>query len=926
MSWIQLSDGKSIQIIEKLRAYSDDEVYFKVGLEDRKIKIISEDELNNLKEKDQQGFSEAQKLALFHDYFRGRPDVYATKYYNKKGKPGFSPHGDFDWEEVDDKFSKGTKWQKNMISYYPYRLETIKKHIMGKEKDFKYGAGIYPMLKDDTCYLLVMDFDKKNAEKEARALSQTAKNHGISYLIERSQSGEGIHLWFFFDVPVSARLARQMGSALISGAMLESEYIKFSTFDRMIPMQDTLPQNSFGNLIALPLRWEKVKEKKTVFLDENFTVVNDQWRHLSQIKKISKNELVAQIDKLKNTTDFPNINSNKIEGLVAQLGGELMVDKTSISRNDCLQLEHLATFGNPDFIKLQKMRATTWNTPRYITGATEDDHHLYLPRGIYDEVIALAEDAEVNDELNDGEQIDVGFKGELRDDQQKAVNTMMKHSIGILSASTGFGKTVVTANVISERQLSTLIIVNSKVLARQWKEQLNEFLDIHSEPMVEYTPTGRIKKKDKIGEIHSTKTNQSKIIDIALFQTLANRDDFREFIRDYGMVIVDEAHHIAAQSFEFVIKQVASRYLYGLSATPERKDGYTPLIGMRLGDVIYEHQETQADTVMLPQYFYPRFTNYAEFAKELSYTEHIEALLNDRERNEQILEDIVENVTLGRTCIVLTERIEHVQILKELLIENDVKQSVFVVTGKEGQKVNQKNIEVMKEFDQPYILLATGKYIGEGFDLHQLDTIFLTLPISWKGRLRQYLGRLQRDVANKDELRVYDYIDLGISMFANMYQKRFREYKKLRYKMAEDGKTKALEAGLYESNTYYSDLEKDLKQCNSIVAGVPALSAGLVKVMLENASEGKSLKVITKQATARNGRVHQRQKEHVEALQRGNITVNEAEKISQSFIILDNEIAWYGNINFYGYVNAGSTAIRFRNSKLVDQIVNQYRK
>lgn len=925
MRWIKLNNSESVRILEELRTYSENQLYFKIELVDGSIRIISKEEFGALKEIEHKTFSEEDKLSLFYSYFQGRPDVYATKYYNKKGRPGFSPHGNFQWEEVNNYSSNGPKWQKKMTSYFPYQLKTVKKHILGKEKDFQYGAGIYPMLADDTCYLLVMDFDDNHAEKEAGAVSHAASIYQIPHLIERSQSGTGIHIWFFFEKAIKAATARQMGTYLLSVAMAKSEYIQFSTFDRMIPMQDTLPNNSFGNLIALPLRWTKVKEGKTVFLNKKFNIVEDQWAHLAQIKKISTEELLKNISTLKNDVNYSSEQQSKVEMLTIRLAGEIMVDKSCISRNDFFKLTNLATFQNPDFIKKQKMRATTWNTPRYVSGASEDDRYLYLPRGMFNELDKLTDNMDVINELNDGTQIEVEFKGELKEDQRKAVDEMLAHSIGILSASTGFGKTVVAANIIAKRRVSCLIIVNSKVLAEQWKEQLNEFLEIYSEPIVEYTPKGRKKKKEKIGEIHSAKNKRSKIIDIALFQTLAKREDLKEFIKGYGMVIVDEAHHIAAQSFESVIKCVDSRYLYGLSATPERKDGYTPLIRMRLGSVIYEHQETQADTVLLPQYFYPRFTNYAEFAKENTYTVHIDSLLNNNERNVQILNDIIENLHLKRTCIVLTERIEHVRILKRLLKESGITQeSVFVLTGQEERRSNKRNIEIMRKLEEPYVLIATGKYVGEGFDLPQLDTIFLTLPISWKGRLRQYLGRLQRNVGDKDELRVYDYVDLGISMFGNMYQKRLREYKKLGYNLAQDSKTKALEAGLYEANTYYKDLTKDLKQGTSIVIGVPLLSVGLIKIILEETSNDKKISVITKRSTAKNGKINMKQKSFIEELKKINIKISEVEVVSQSFIILDHEIAWYGNINFYGSVNHSATAIRLKNNKLAEQITAQY--
>lgn len=925
MEHIQLNDGNSIQIVEKLQSYNSDQVYYKIQLENKELRILSEVEFNALVKTDRENYSKEEKLSLFNSYFRGRPDVYAIKYYSKNGKTGYTPHGDFKWIEViDNKNPNRTKWKKEMISFYPYTKEAIKNHIIGSHNDFKYGMGIYPMLTDDTCYLLVMDFDNDNSDQESKVITQVADEYDIPFLIERSQSGRGIHIWFFFEEPISAKSARKMGSSLIQTTMMKSEYIKLENFDRMIPMQDTLNHNGFGNLIALPLRWQKVQEGRTVFLEDDFSVAKNQWDHLAGIKKLSNDEVLNKIDEL-NTTGSSLKSSETIDSLSVRLGGEIKIEKNSIPRAEFMQLAFMATFGNPEFTIRQKMRTTTWNTPRYITGANEDDEFLCLPRGLLDQIDDKVKHLKVIDELNEGQPIEVEFKGTLRDNQLRAVEAMMLNSIGILSASTGFGKTVVAADLIARRKVTTLVIVNNKVLANQWKERLNEFLDIRTEPFTEYTPTGRKRKKDKVGEIHGTKNNQSKVIDIALFQSLANKENLKEFLDDYGLIIIDEAHHIAAESFESVIKEASSRYLYGLSATPERKDGYTPLIKMRLGGIIYEHHETQADTILLPQYFYPRFTNYAEISKEASYTAHLAEMSNHTERNDKVIEDIIENLKLKRTCLVLSERVEHIHQLNKLLKEEQIEGPVFILTGKEGQKVNQENIAVMKNLQKPYILLATSSYVGEGFDLPQLDTIFLTLPFSWKGRLRQYLGRLQREVGNKDELRVYDYIDLGISMFDNMYQKRLREYKKLGYMMAEDEKTKALEAGLYDSSNYYGDLRKDFNDAGSITLCIKSLTAELVKVIYELKAEGKEIKVITQRATAKNGKVNHRQKAHFDELKRQNSEVVAVEKVTQSFIVLDMQVAWYGSLNFYGSMNNGASAIRLKNTKLAKQIMRQYK-
>jgi len=839
---VQLKNGEVILLIERLSNWTGDEEYFKIQRQDGTTCVIKAAKLKTLKQQNANTsqLSTPQKLQLFYSYFRGRPDVYATKWESSKtGKTGFSPHGEGQWVVKDGKNKK------EIDNYYPYTLETVNDHIRTKKYDFKMGAGIYPILEDDTTYLVVLDFDGEGAEAEATAFVDVCRKNKIDVLIERSQSGQGIHLWLFFEEAIQASTARLFAQLILRQAMAQAEVMNFSNFDRIIPMQDTLPSKGFGNIIALPLRADKVREGKTVFLTDDFDSVDDLWEKLASVSKYSKNDVHSLIEKLK-------------ENLPVQ------------------------------FYKRQNMRTSTWNTPQFITSASEDEQSLYLPRGIQPKLDQLDTEISFEDQLLDGHPIDISFKGRLRENQQKAADKLFENDIGIVSAPTGFGKTVVAAHTMAERKISTLIIVNSKVLADQWKERLEEFLDIQSEPFTEYTPTGRVRKKDKIGELHSGKENLSHNIDIALFQTLANRDNLSEYLEPYGVVIIDEAHHVAAKTFEDVIKQIKARYLYGLTATPERKDGLTPILFMRLGEMIYEQEVNQSEGLLTPKYFYPRFTSYSDYNPELTYVKHLNNMVEMEERNDLIISDVLENIQERRPCLVLTERVAHVDVLNEILTEKLDEKIIYALSSEQTKKENKAKINDMQTQNKAFVVIATSKYVGEGFDLPQLESVFFSLPFSWKGRTNQYIGRLHRNLDDKKELRVYDYIDIGVEMFARMYQKRMKEYTKLDYQMAEDDKTRANQTQLYTATNYKDSLDFDITQAKNIVMGIVSvrkIQLSKLKKLRETNTQIKSL--IKKDKS-------EKQPDAIEKLQRLGIIIKELPVNPFSFIVCDekNSVVW----------------------------------
>lgn len=915
-----LKSGEEVMLTEKITEWNGHQEYYRVQREDGSINIIEVSKFNQLVQKSVNNKrSTTEKLELFYSYFQGREDVYATKWISKSGKTGFSPHGDGTW------INKDGKYRKEIHTYYPYTIQTVNDHIRAEKAEFKMGAGIYPMLENDQTRLVVIDFDKDNAIEEAKAVVKVCRKNDIDVLIERSQSGDGIHLWFFFQDEISAATARYFAQMIIRQAMAELEVVQFQSFDRIIPMQDTLPTNSLGNIIALPLRADKVKENKTVFLDDNFEVVDDLWDTLAGTIKYTEAEITSYIRMFKESlpvqyykNDNSNVNIHLPDKLIVEEAGELVIGKSQISKKNLVQLAHLATFHNPEFYKKQNMRVPTWDTPQFITSASEDEENLYLPRGLKSKLEQFNTDIEFIDGLNEGHFIDITFKGKLRDNQKNAVKTILKHHTGIISAPTGFGKTVVTANVIAERKVSTLIIVHSTVLAEQWKERLSEFLEIKSEPFTEHTPTGRIRKKDKIGELHSGKENLSHNIDIALYQSLVGKEDLENYLDPYGMVIVDEVHHVGAQTFEDVVKTINSRYLYGLTATPNRKDGLTPILFMRFGEMIVEEKEGVEEHLLIPKYFYPRFTNYSDLNPELGYQQHLNNMVNIEDRNAQIVSDVIANINEQRTCLVLTERVSHTVVLKQIIEEKLLDTNVYVLTSEEKDRENKENIEKMKSSKDPFVVIGTSKKVGEGFDLLKLESVFFTLPFSWKDRTTQYVGRLHRGLSEKDELRVYDYVDIGVEMFGRMYQKRMKVYNKLNYRLAEDDKTRKNQTQLYNTQTYEKALQFDLSKAKKLVIGIVSVRQLVNGKLAELHKAGLEIEILVKRDMLK------KRPELAQELVKMNIKITQLDTHPFSFIVCDEKLIWYGNINFGAHTTAEGTALRLLNVEVAVKMLRQY--
>jgi len=930
---MKLKNQKEIQILETLSNYLTHEIQYLIQTEEGNRSILSREQLENLLPKSE--FTKQEKLNIFLDYFNGRKDVYAKRWMSGERK-GYTPHCANEWTNLcPKKIYNNPKYDCSKCkirSLIPYDKTVVEKQLKGNQREF---FGIYPMLEDDSTYFIVLDFDKENAVAEAKAVFCSAKKYNITMLIEKSQSGKGIHLWLFFEQNLPAYLARKLGELLLLDATNHNQEINFTSYDRMIPMQDTLPKGSFGNLIALPLKWENVKDGRSTFLDEGFQTVPERylWQHLSSIPKYSLTEVNKRIELLEKENPVNEYQEDIVKTtnkknyprkISVQKAGELIISKEGLSRKEQIALMYLATFKNLEYYKKQAMRTSTWDTPRLITSAREDVQNIYLPRGLEVTLSKLISKLEISDIQTQGMEISLSFNGELRQEQQDAMVAILNHDIGIIQARTAFGKTVLAAKSIAHRKKSTLVLVQNQNLAQQWKKQLLNFLDIQTEAFVEYTPTGRKRKKEKVGIVSGTSSQQTKVIDIAMFQKLSrlNDEELAEFLSDYGYIIIDECHHIAAKTFERVIKKSPAKYILGLSATPQREDGLTPITKMCLGSVIFESEKFSQENLLLRSYLYPRYTSIGELDKSFeneTYPEQLNFLSNSKERNRQIVEDINENYNQKRAILVLSERVEHLETLRELLTQ----ETIYLLTGSNSKKENQKIIEQLAKEQAPFILLATSKLVGEGFDLPQLDTLFLTLPFKAKGNHKQYLGRLQRNLSEKDELKVYDYVDISSGLFANMYQKRLKTYKEMEYQVAEDEATRKYQARLFDETDYEPFFKEELMQAkNEIIIKISIPSKRLCQLIKKARSTGVEVSIYCMSMASLNEHLKNYQELMIEELMQAGIEVFELERISQQLVLIDGQKCWYGDLNFLGTKKKYGSVLRFDSEKVVGEFLN----
>jgi superfamily II DNA or RNA helicase/very-short-patch-repair endonuclease len=742
------------------------------------------------------------KIALFRSLFRGRDDVYPRRFESRTtGKAGYSPACANEWVRgVCDK--PRTKCAVcHHQRYLPVTDNVIRWHLSGRDdRGAGFVAGMYPMLLDESCFFLAFDFDKFSWQEDSLAVLETCRGLDLPVVLERSRSGLGGHVWMFFTGPLSAALARRLGTHVLTETMELRPDLGFDSYDRLFPNQDTLPRGGFGNLIALPLQYEPRQSGNSVFVDEQFTPHVDQWAFLSSIQRIAPtkvDEIVRYAgqrgrivgvrmapteDDIKPWHAPPSRNrSDPLAGSMPKriemiLADQIYFEKAELPPGLRNRLLRIAAFQNPEFYQAQSMRLPTYNKPRIIACAEEYGRHLALPRGCLDEATALFSDLRIEVALHDerfaGEPLDVTFQGKLRPEQQTAADKLLAHETGVLSATTAFGKTVVAAWLIAERRVNTLVLVHRRQLVDQWVERLSMFLGL---------------PEKEIGRIGGGRKKANGQLDVAVIQSLVRKGVVKDAIGGYGYVIVDECHHLSARSFELVARRAKAKYVTGLSATVTRKDGHHPIIFMQCGPVRY-HVDAKAAAIDRPfeHTVHVRPTSFCT-APEADSDGRIQIhnlyakLIDDEDRNRMICQDVIQSVRTGRSPLVLTERKEHLKTLA-FQLESSVPHIVVLRGGAtlKSARAVADQLSAIPE-NEARVLLATGRYIGEGFDDSRLDTLFLTLPVSWKGTIAQYVGRLHRLHHGKTEVRVYDYADLNVPMLARMFDRRCVGYEAVGY-------------------------------------------------------------------------------------------------------------------------------------------------
>jgi superfamily II DNA or RNA helicase len=750
-----------------------------------------------------------EKIRLFRSLFKGREDVFPRRFENSKtGKSGYAPVCRNEWAAGICQKPKVACQECNFRAFNQVNDEIIRNHLMGIDPNERSGRdftmGVYPLLADESCWFLAADFDKSTWTEDAKAFLETCASHQVPAVLERSRSGNGGHVWIFFETPVPAVLARKLGAYLLTSTMNRRPEIGMDSYDRLFPSQDTLPRGGFGNLIALPLQKRPREQNNSVFLDNDLNPYSDQWAFLSSIQKMAHQDLERIVKNVQDEGEItgvravvldetenepwkltpsrkykePPITGPLPDQLNLVISNQIYIEKEGLPAPLRNRINRLAAFQNPEFYKAQAMRLSTFGKPRIISCCEEYSKHLALPRGCQEELFQVLGELKIKTKMINervtGDPLFLNFQGTLRPEQQLAADQLIKHDIGVLSASTAFGKTVIGAWLIAQRKVNTLVIVHRRQLMDQWVESLQSFLGLG---------------KKEIGQIGGGKHKIIGTVDIAMIQSLINKGTVNDLVGNYGHIIVDECHHISAASFEQVIRQAKARFIIGLSATVTRQDGHHPIIFMQCGPIRYRVDDRQqAAARSFAHKVIVRRTNFvlpsrADNSPEPGIQEVYAMLAADFYRNQMIVNDVVEAVHIGRSPVLLTERREHLTYFVDTLA--DKVKNIIMLSGGMGRKQRILLMEQLKNIpeDEERLIIATGRYLGEGFDDARLDTLFLALPIAWRGTVAQYAGRLHRNYDRKSEVIIYDYVDDQVPVLAGMFGKRKKGYKAIGYEV-----------------------------------------------------------------------------------------------------------------------------------------------
>lgn len=740
-----------------------------------------------------------EKIRLFGSLFRGRVDVFPSRFVSKRtGKAGYAPACHNKFVPAACELPKVKCGECPNQAFLPMNDEAVHAHLTGRQV-----MGLYPLLEDETCWLLAVDFDKKAWTDDVIAFVETCGRTGLPVAVERSRSGNGAHVWFFFSAPVPASAARAMGCHLLTETLSRRHQLSMDSYDRLFPSQDTMPRGGFGNLIALPLQWEARRAGNSVFVDDQLQPFPDdqQWSYLASVRRIDPSvveRVASEAARAASIVAARDVDAEEAEPwrrspsgraqqqpvteplprtVQAVLAQRLFVEADGLPSAMLHRIKRLAAFQNPEFYKKQRMRLSTAMTPRVIACAEDLPKHVALPRGCRDELVTLLQEQgvtlEVRDERVRGDRVALEFLGKLTPLQHRAAKALLEHDTGVLVAPPGAGKTVIGAWLAAARGRSTLVIVHRRPLLDQWVTQLSMFLGC--EPR-------------EIGRIGGGKRTPNGRLDVAMVQSLVRKGRVDELVASYGQIVVDECHHLPAVSFERVLAETKARYIVGLTATPRRRDGHHPVTEMQLGPVRFTiDPRSRAGARPFTQELITRETRFQPKSGDTTPTiqKLYAALAADEKRNALILDDVIGSLEEGRSPILLTERRDHLEYLASRL--EKFARHVIVLRGGMSERERRNVLERLSAIPdtEERLVLATGRYVGEGFDDARLDTLFLTLPVSWRGTLIQYAGRLHRPHPAKRDVRIFDYVDRGVPMLERMFEKRLRGYRAIGYARSE---------------------------------------------------------------------------------------------------------------------------------------------
>lgn len=893
-----------------------------------------------------------EKAEFLFDLFYARRDVCAGRWYNKKTQTkSYSPrclnslHPNCPRNQFYRNGRKGIKPDCSECSIKLYEQLTpqliINKQLLNKNEHGHDAIGLYVMLPGNVCRFMAMDFDEKTWKQDALSVSDIARNAGFQIAIERSYSGDGAHLWLFFSEDVPAWKARKLAFSFLDKACEISKTVSLKSYDRVFPSQDKIEENGLGNLILMPLLLSaanRPESKGTVFVDNEFNTYPDQLAFLSALPKYSNHDIdLYLIHKSQGKTDWFGISPNDeidvlwnrklpkvsdkdatIKPLPVFLSAGISIPKASMSPKLQNALKRMACFPNPEYYKSMNRNKgyAPQNIHSMVQNFIESDTVLQLPRGLIVQFEKYLTESgieySVTDKRTTNTKLDVLFKGKLRNEQIPAVKELVQHEMGILRAATSFGKTAVAAKLIAERKERTLILVPKNDLLTQWEKSLKSFLTILNPPVKR---EGKRVNKTGIGLLGGSKDSVCGLIDIATFQTVSSR--MPEYIKDYGMVIVDECHHVAADSLEKVMQAVKPRYVYGLSATVKREDGLEKVVYSQCGNILFEYKAAElAYKRGISQFVVPRFTNAMVSViqgKKYNHAEIINELVNNELRNSLIVSDVTELVNKGRRVLILSDRVEHIQILKELIEQTHI-ETVAISGQTKGLNLKEAQQRINDDTNKCSVIISTGQYLGEGTDIPYLDTLVLATPISWEAKVSQYAGRIARAYENKTDTFIYDYVDYSVPQLDRMYAKRLSTYKKLGYLMNGSPLVASFSSekhpGLYSDKTLYSVLDIfnpfiSAVRCAKhriIISSPEIFLSRTTKQIIEEikAASDRGIDIQIRTNSVKQAFNPEAQEQAIQFLKDYRISLQLSDINNLRFSVIDSSEVWFGYLNLLG--------------------------